>query len=1592
MTDNYTVTTTSGTFTTEETRVLQGTGEVEFNYNGTFESEGVAYVKEFVGTYTREITDKVMFFGNGTWNGQGTFKASWLENTTDLAQCEMIENTTEFAMPENQTICEMGEGTDEYMFDGEFVGKGMLTSDGVTTFIQEYEDGVTFEGIGNFYGTGIFNGTGLFIGNGTFSGPMVEPGSFYKTGLLPGTYNMIAQLENGKEVLLPSPVVIGITPSYDVGMTIPASYFSDTLIDIENNPLSNMTIEFVDIVLGEVSKVDIITDENGSFGYGPVTYGEYFYRVDVDGDGWYDMNQTLFVGDEPQDLKLAFNVPPTGDLTIQLVSPLDEDTNEPLIDVANRTLTFDDGLGFMKPVEATSDENGIVYVELLAGEYTISDDIDDSVVLYEKITIENGDDVDAEFSYAVSVVLNGSIRSYNGAINDYHQWFEEAQTNPELLTIGTEPARSLGIKLVAGELEFSTITTSDTGNFSIRVPSGLDYHFTTSSITNAMAYGELISVSGDENVDLGTLYLKPTSTIEGFVYLYDNTTFWDSTVPGWESETLYVTDSDGLIWNTTVSEQGRFFIQVPDGTYDFTFENDLLNATTESGVIVDTTTTLQNSMLEFYVHPSAIEVTLNVYMASHSDVNFTDGTKVSPSFILQPMGIGTQVNITEDDYLSNGELVVSLTPGSYQLVINRTDASDENATDYDMVALSFFDMIDIGLKGPEDVIEFVFKESYRVNGTLSNASGEGIQNDFLLYNEAKDDWFNIASDENGSFAAYVPAGDWLFIVAPYASGEITEVLRQPLSVDSTAENRTGLELQTLQGINISFQLIEAITETNLSDMRVKAISHDGLGNITFEKTNESGFVSELLMPGQWSLLLNYSTSTKHWMLDTSSSPFNTDDHDGEFNLDLGVLEADLEVQIGGMVYWQISSEVKQGIEGMNVTIISSNQVTVNQTVQTDDGGIWRLFVPIQDQYNVTVEKDGYGTVYYETTNDSQGFVVNNNSESVDVEVEAITVSVSGTVIDSVGNDHEDALIILYPHSKFDRDPIEVIGVLNGTILEWSAEVQPGEWIVYVQSQNLDENGGDVAVGLLDATVSTGGSIDLEMRNGGYIILSTSWTDIEGDAHHIGSDDEGTELITEDVEVEFDFGEGMEMIQTAPANGTFFFLAPAGAISFDSEFTTIQHDFELEMEYTGGAAGTVPTSGSQPLTLEYNRRINSDTTMEIVESSIEGATFDGTSTPRMDAVASGTEYEQITFNIDLNYNGTEVNDLFTLTGSVNAAPDSTDWIVEFYNGSAFVDELQVQLGIGENASDSSVTQSSTVQVRITLPPQNTTWHLDQGHRVILNMRTQLAETSEVAIDVFVPQLYDFHIHDITEEVGISPSISRSMSFTIENHGNGDDTFRLEVVDNIPEGWSVTPMTTTVTISKGDSREMSFTIFAGDNFTEGTKELSVIVSSEGDEVDSETIDVTVSAARISLRVDQSNIDKTAEAEVETLLSIPVENYGKLDATSVIVYLTTSDGETLQTTISIPAGSIVNADFALNATESGNQRYDVRVDVIGEDAIFVDNQVEDFDFSVDYYATSTGEGDSIWVTLTIFVLTCLVIYAGFKSVRSGKSGSRF
>ena len=138
--------------------------------------------------------------------------ADWIDYDAPACVNEEVGNETVTALPtyqetiDNETVnkthiaCLTSE-TDTYLFGGTINANGRMTADGDVTVVK-YLNGETFEGTGVYDGIGTANGTGLFIGEGTFSGPMVAPGSFYKTGLMPGEYSMIAIMENGREIQL----------------------------------------------------------------------------------------------------------------------------------------------------------------------------------------------------------------------------------------------------------------------------------------------------------------------------------------------------------------------------------------------------------------------------------------------------------------------------------------------------------------------------------------------------------------------------------------------------------------------------------------------------------------------------------------------------------------------------------------------------------------------------------------------------------------------------------------------------------------------------------------------------------------------------------------------------------------------------------------------------------------------------------------------------------------------------------------------------------------------------------------------------------------------------------------------------------------------------------------------------------------------------------------------------------------------------------------------------------------------------------------------------------------------------------------------
>ena len=1569
MTENYTLTTTNGSFDTDETRVLQGTGEVTFSDVGTFTSEGVALAYDFTGNFTREINDARVYSGNGTWVGKGTIEATWIEH--DNASLECGENNT---MPENATLCLVSVSTDfsTYLLDGLAKANGRLTSDGVSTLTKEL-DGETFEGTGIFEGVGTLNGTGQFIGPGSFSGDIVDPGSFYRTGLVPGVYNMIALMPNGREILLPDPVEVGIEASYDLSMTVPASLFEDTLESMTGDLIPNQEIQLIDIELGEDEMITLISDEEGNVSYGPITAGNYYLRVDLDEDGFYELNQTMQVFDEPMNFTFDMGVPEMFDLTITLNGPEG-------FDVAGREVNFTDPLGLM-PIDVVSDENGVVFVELPIGEWSISDNNDEDYILIEEIKVEDSD-MTLDFTYATSVWVNGSIDAPNIVGFTYEQWLEFPEEEKSYDNASAVPVRFHG-----NGLEFTAVT-DQFGEFSQRLPAGMTFNLNAQSSVSSFAVGASVTVT--EGMDeLDVLILAPTVDVIGAVYLFDNETNWNQDIPNFEPVEIHATGEDGVVWTVTTDTAGLFNMPLLNGTWSFTIPDAAYNADTVSDYQVLVEDGSNPEPVDLITNPSNSTVTLNVF-TDLGDGVFENGTAIRPDIQLIPVSeVGQQVNITSDDYTEDGIVDVVLSPGIYAITTNNLDASDENATDASLEINGVLDVIPVGLTGPEEAIIVPIVDAWRMNGTITWANGSAMVENFLLSTPDGSDYVPISVDENGTFATYVESGDYIVVVAPMLNGDaITESLRMPITIDADSSARTELSLALVEAVEVSLTLKELGTDSELVGKNVVLVSHDGFGNITMNPTDADGNATQLLMPGTWSLFMNESAAQRYWTLDTSDAPVIMNE-----NTSLDVVYAALEVEIGGKAYWDTDeddiADANEGVEGATVTIQGGSIDTV---VETDSTGVWRLYVPILENYAITIEKEGFGVVSYDDNNTGT-YVVDNEPVSQDIEMSAAEVTVTGSITDVLDATRlEDASITLYGTSENQQDSVDVIGTFADETLSFTAVVEPGQWVVVVYEDDAPFNGGGVTVGLLDAEVQNGGTIELVMSKGGWVDLSTEFTSFNLQTFNAGTENSESP-VTDVVEVEVDLGDGKAWMIPLETDGTMEVLLPADSVTFNSEFTTVQRD--LTMNYTAGISIDNGDEGRTAVMLSYNRKTNSDLVLSIIN--VEGATVLGDENRDLLATVNTSDdanYTSIEFDVVAVYEGTEISDPFGVTGSVTVSPDQDDWSVEFYNGTDWIDSTIVQLGIGDVAGNATLEE--TVRARIVLPSVEAAWWLENGHDVNIRFSADSGDMSEVSLNVEIPQYYGFNVTDLSSTIGVGPGGTTTATMTINNNGNGDDSFTYEVLDNLPEGWTVTPMNGVTTIAKENMRDLAFSVTSAPDFEEGPITITVRITSE-DGTTTEEYDIEVEAARIALSFDEdltkSRSNNFADVDPNTVI-IVMENTGLRSAQLVTVYLDSDSISEMNVTLTMPASTTTEFEFILPAASQGITRYDVRWEVLGDDFNFSNNDADNAeDFGIEYLVQGSEETSNPIVTIAIIGLIFIILYFGFKaSERARRSGGRF
>ncbi|MDP6870313.1 MAG: STT3 domain-containing protein [Candidatus Poseidoniaceae archaeon] len=1594
MTENYTVTTTSGSFTTEpgDSRTIQGTGEVAFDGNGTFDSQGeIAIVKEFTGTYTRTVLDGRSYTANATWTGAGSIVATWIDYD-NMPDCAIVDNETQLPTFEenNETITHVAcltSDTDTYLFSGQINATGRMTADGVVQVVKSL-DGETFEGAGVFEGEGIVNGTGLFTGEGTFTGPMVEPGSFYKTGLMPGTYNMIAQLPNGRDVLLPNPVEVGVTASYDLDMTMPGAIFedmlvSDTFTNGDPTPYANTTIEVLDVLQDNVTFANIVTDSEGNFTYGPMPPGMYVWRVDVDEDGWYEIEVPFDVTDTTENVTLTLPVPTRYDLSVTL------DAGASGLSMANRTLTFTNSVSTdLNPyVEtATSDENGSIDIELDIGEWVISDESDENYVLWSEVEIVDSD-LNMNLEYGISVWINGTVWSFDESLLTLPEYDSPLDIPSEFV----EPATSVTVEARSGSILIESFATD--GNYSLRLPAGKEFHVTVDSFLgggNVLAAGMFVE-NASEVVDTD-LYLTTTNMVQGMMWLRDapvNSTGirWESGVPGAEDVMIIATDETGLQWQKELDTDGNFLLQLTDGNWTLSVSNELMNVSE-----IEVNATDFSGLVDMVAKPDPITTTFHVFIDVNDDQSWENGTAVSPEFSLQAQDdFAITVNVTSDMYDNiTGELVIDLEIGEYLVVMSPDDPSDENASAYHRYLDGAPQMI-LGLSESGEPVKLIIKPEYLTSGSVTMYDMTPMDNSTVWLRTTDGiDFFPLTTDENGSFSDYVPAGEYYVDINPYQTdSNTTEIFRGTLLVSGANQD---ISWTTEPVLSVELHLEEGLVGTNVAATRVTAISLDGLGNISLGPSDNSGNISEQLMPGNWTLSVNRTENLERWFLDEGIHNSTNEVENGTWTSELVL---DKFVLVGGKIFWDLNDDdipgVSEGVEGVNVSITGAN---LDENLLTDENGVWDLFVPIRDNYTVTVSKTGFDTVTYD---DGSGFYpVNDTHESRDLEITAGMVAVGGNVTDKIGDIErlENATITLYPASGIIREPVIVntTSISNG-VLTWNAQVQPGNWIVIAEDSRANDDGAAIAVRLLEASVQEGATIDMEMSLGGRLIVSTTWTTWDGQVMNTSA------VEGQDVEVEIDLGDGRKWYVTVDEAGQLDLNLPDGEVDLDSEFTTIQHSLSLEMEYNAGLHVDVMQATTLATELNYNRRVNSDLIVNISSVNIGSESVTG-DLDNLTAVEKNDLYELIELTLNVAYEGTEINDIFTVTGEVGVAQDSADWVVEFKNETGqWVSEMEMNLGIGDDDSN-QINLVDDIEVRITLPPTNTTQTYDDGHIINVRFTSDTGGMTEQSLRVHVPQQYNISISELDDRVGVADGGEKLVTIVVANGGNGDDTVGISAEldsDCDDAGWDVTPEISNITIAAGNERSQSFTIHAATNSTENECTLSFSVDSESDyEIQTGSTSILVAVA--SLKIETTLIEPyaaVAEANKDGIIRIPVSNSGFLTATDVIVYLEAAEQtatifEEVQTTISVPAEGMAYAEFEHGEFVPGPHYFTVRIDVIDTPT---DNSASDFTEDVSItYSNMAEEGDSDFVMVFVVLLIILVIYSGYKTVAGRTKGSKF
>ncbi len=1446
---------------------FQGIGQVTFTGEGEVISNGLMTVSDFVGTHTQTILSGHSLAGSGEFTGRGTL--SGVIDGEDIVDGECNENGT---MPENYSVCSLSDG--DFLIDGAVNATGRFTSNGTSSFSQEH-NGSSLIGAGVFtvdasneeldsYGT--LNGTGTFSGEGEFSGPMVQAGTFHLIDAIPGNYNVAVIFNDGTRIEIIDGFNVpfrGVPSLHEIDVA--GGSISGILTDENGNILAG-SVTMVhsesdnDTILGECSDVmyapcRLTADENGSFEFGPIIPGEYTFALDMDEDGFNEV-ELMHEFDAEMDSQVEFPtpIPTVFDLRFSL-SQIVDGIQTPVDGLENLTLVKSDNSA--PPVVAVFDNiSGEYMAELSQGQWILSHDLSDSEQLWEQIELES--DISTSFTFRESMNVIGTV---------YYD------TNAEVTNSPIQAEIVDFTQVIFHWENFTTTETTDAnGVFNVVLPIG--------SVVDATVFGNVLNVVNgtrftvEEGMENITMVARPGYDVNGNLNLNRLGNYYSSNLEGWEQVTVFATNDEiDAVWHIDVTQFGTFNTILPDGNWTFTTNLDWLNAS-EATLMVDG----ENDTIEMYLYPAMSFLEIDFFLDNTGDNNATNGTPVNYQFSIVPFenSAGLTINVDEDgeEWISQGFARVPVEAGSYRINVELSNArtGDIFGTRI-MTGDAYFE---VGFGGEVVSRSIGFDPEWKIDLTFTNESGGPLVDQLVRFinPENSGEVITRKTDLNGTLIDHLADGEWIVVIDSVETDTgVIEGVRTTITVsEQNANNAETISTSELASFSVRISDSDGVY---LENMELKLTSNDGLGIVYLDSTDEFGQTSGIISSGSWNIELNQTVDRTRYVI-ASIELLDGGLVAGENDL-IDIISS-THYELSGTIFWDIDddddADVGEGVPDVEILMTSEGHDNISQI--TNAAGEWIVFVPADTTWQVSTFREGFDQEIES--------IAMNAPNSVEIELTAGYVNIYGNVSHSdLSNIGEQVELILIPSHGMVRDrvvPDKVLedGVWNG---QWTASVEPGRWIIRAtfDASNL------VGMASINADINDGGNVDIDLLYGGWLYLSTQWLDFNGTQHHASElEIQGAEII-DDVEFILSSGAGVRWDAMLTETGEISILMPTGMIEVEGSFSVDQMD--RVMEYSTSKSINVPGSGTD-LTASVTQNILFDRisnhTISVTIVSVTGGelTDEGEFNDVQATLGEEGEYDSIEFTMSLDYLGHETVSSYTVSGNV-AGTDGKDWKVEVWDQSIenWTTPFTFEFGLDSNNS----TTYDNLLLRITPANQSTAQSLTNGHTVDIRFTSADGYQFEQDVIVRIPQFHDFELREpLLDIYGIRPGEELSIPILFTNTGNGDERFNFVFDDTqLPPDWQRTGATSH-TLGAFVESTHTIKVIAPENAT-GTEDFIITMSVT--DKNNGTYAPLVIRVKTSLPVlEISNVYSNGDPLFGTIhtFTVVVENTGLVDAENV------------------------------------------------------------------------------------------------------------